>query len=197
MPLEPGTTLGSYSVTAKIRQKFAWLTRLSMKVPQELAKAAWARCIAHETPSSTGTMSKSLDDLPTRAEQDQAEAVQLYRLAAEQGVAGAQCRLGVAYAEGSGVPQDDKESVRWFRLAAAQGEVEAQGGLGLAYGVGRGVPQDFVASHMWMTIAAARLTGVAQHGAMKFRDTIAAAMTSKQIAEAQRLAKDWKPILDP
>ena len=142
-------------------------------------------------------MSKSLDDLPTRAEQDQAEAVQLYRLAAEQGIAGAQCRLGVAYAEGRGVPQDDKESVRWFRLAAAQGEAEAQGGLGLAYGAGRGVPQDFVASHMWMTLAAARLTGATQHGAMKFRDTIAAAMTSEQIAEAQRLAKDWKPILDP
>ena len=95
------------------------------------------------------------------------------------------------------MPQDDKESVRWFRLAAAQGEAEAQGGLGLAYGAGRGVPQDFVASHTWMTLAAARLTGATQHGAMKFRDTIAAAMTSEQIAEAQRLAKDWKPILDP
>ena len=100
-------------------------------------------------------MSKPFDDFPTRAEQDQAEAVQLYRLAAEQGIAGAQCRLGVAYAEGRGVPQDDTESVRWFRRAAAQGEAEAQGGLGLAYGAGRGVPQDFVASHMWMTLAAA------------------------------------------
>ena len=86
-------------------------------------------------------MSKSLDELPTRAEQDQAEAIQLYRLAAEQGIAGAQCRLGVMYAEGRGVTQDDEESVRWFRLAAEQGDAEAQGGLGLAYSTGRGVPQ--------------------------------------------------------
>ena len=40
-----------------------------------------------------------LDELPTRAEQEQAEAFQLYRVAAEQGITGAQCRLGVMYAE--------------------------------------------------------------------------------------------------
>ena len=138
-------------------------------------------------------MSKRLKELPTRAEQEQAETVQLYRLAAEQGVAGAQFRLGVVYAEGRGVAQDDKESVRWFRLAAEQGDAEAQGGLGLAYSAGRGVPQDFVASHMWITLAAARLTGATRHGALKFRDTIAAAMTSEQIAEAHRLAQEWTP----
>ena len=139
-------------------------------------------------------MSKSLDELPTRAEQDHAEAIQLYRLAAEQGVAGAQCRLGVMYAEGRGMTQDDKESVRWFHLAAEQGDAEAQGGLALAYSTGRGVPQDFVASHMWMTLAAARLTDMARHGALKFRDTIAAAMTAEQIAEAQRRAREWQPV---
>ena len=138
-------------------------------------------------------MSKSLDELPTHAEQEQAEAIQLYRLAAEQGIAGAQCRLGVMYAEGRGVARDDRESVRWFRLAAEQGDAEAQGGLGLAYGTGRGVPQDFVASHMWMTLAAAQLTGVTRNGALTFRNTIAAAMTSEQIAEAQRLAREWTP----
>ena len=138
-------------------------------------------------------MGKSLNELPTRAEQDQAEAMQLYRLAAEQGVAGAQCRLGVMYAEGRGVAQDDTESVRWFRLAAEQGDAEAQGGLGLAYGTGRRVPQDFVGSHMWMTLAAARLTGVARNGALKLHDTMASAMTPAQIAEAQHLAAEWTP----
>ena len=139
-------------------------------------------------------MSKSIDERPTRAEQDQAEATQLYRLAAEQGVAGAQSRLGVMYAEGRGVAQDDRESVRWFRLAAEQGDAEAQAGLGLAYGTGRGVLQDFVASHMWMTLAAAQLTGATLNGALKFRDTIAAAMTPEQIAEAQRLACEWDAV---
>ena len=138
-------------------------------------------------------MSKSFGELPTRSEQDQAEAFQLYRLAAEQGVAGAQCRLGVMHAEGRGVVQDDKEAVRWFRLAAEQGDAEAQGGLGLAYGTGRGVARDVVAAHMWMTLAAAQLTGATRTGALKFRATIAAAMTAKQAEEAQRLAAEWTP----
>ena len=139
-------------------------------------------------------MTKSLDELPTRAEQDQAEANQLYRLAAEQGVAGAQCRLAVMYADGRGVPQDNEEAVRWFRLAADQGDAEAQGGLGFAYGAGRGVPQDFVALHMWLTLAIAQLTGPTRHAASKFRNTIAATMTSPQVADAQRLGREWKPV---
>ena len=88
---------------------------------------------------------------------------------------------------------DDTEAVRWFRLAAEQGDAEAQGGLGLAYGTGRGVPRDVVAAHMWMTLAAAQLTGATRTGALKFRATIAAAMTAKQVAEAQRLAAEWTP----
>ncbi len=135
-------------------------------------------------------MTKRLDELPTRAEQEQAEAFQLYRLAAEQGIAGAQCRLGVMYAEGQGVMQDDRESVRWFRLAAEQGDAEAQAGLVLAYGTGLGVPQDVVASHMWMTLAAAQFTGVTRTG-LKFRATIAAAMSHEQIADARRFAREW------
>ncbi len=136
-------------------------------------------------------MTNRLDGLPTRAEQEQAEAFQLYRLAAEQGIAGAQCRLGVMYAEGQGVVQDDTESVRWFQLAAEQGDAEAQGALGLACGTGRGIPRDLVASHMWITLAVTQLTGMTRNGALKFRATIAAAMTSAQIAEAERLAREW------
>ena len=141
-------------------------------------------------------MSNSADRLATGVEQDQAEAFQLYRVAAEQGIAGAQCRLGVMYAEGRGVEQDERESVRWFRLAAAQGNAEAQGGLGLAYGTGRGVSQDFVASHVWMTLAAAGLTGETRKGALRFRATIAATMTSGQVSEAHRLAQEWTPTLE-
>ena len=138
-------------------------------------------------------MSKPLDGLPLGAEREQAEATQLYRLAAEQGVAGAQCRLGVMYAEGRGVAQDNTESVRWFRLAAEQGDAEAQAALGLAYAAGRGVAQDLVASYSWLTIAAAQLTGATRSGALKFRGSLVGAMSSEQIANAQRLAQEWTP----
>ena len=40
------------------------------------------------------------------------------RMAAEQGDAAAQCRLGLAYASGEGVARDAKEAVKWWRLAA-------------------------------------------------------------------------------
>lgn len=49
-----------------------------------------------------------------------------YRLAAEQGYADAQFRLGLMYAEGRGVAKDDAEAVRWYQLAAAQGHAGAQ-----------------------------------------------------------------------
>lgn len=129
----------------------------------------------------------------TRAEQEEVEAFELYRVAAEQGVAGAQSRLGVMYAEGRGVIQDDTQSARWFQLAAEQGDPEAQGGLGLAYAAGRGVSQDFVAAHMWISLAVAQLTGVTRNGALRFREAIAAGMTSEQVAAAERLAKGWTP----
>ena len=57
--------------------------------------------------------------------QNHAEAVRWYRLAAEQGHAGAQISLGLIL-EG----EDDAEAVRWYRLAADQGDAFAQYNLG-------------------------------------------------------------------
>jgi hypothetical protein len=47
---------------------------------------------------------------------------------------------------------------------------------------------------MWMNLACAALSGDDQKTAAKMRDEIAANMTSEQIAEAQRLAREWKPV---
>ena len=56
--------------------------------------------------------------------QDYVEAVRLFRLAAEQGIARSQTNLGNMYYLGQGVAQDDAEAVRLFRLAAKQDEQE-------------------------------------------------------------------------
>ena len=53
--------------------------------------------------------------------EDDAEAVKWYRKAAEQGLASAQCYLGLRYDFGKGVPEDDAEAVKWYRKAAEQG----------------------------------------------------------------------------
>jgi TPR repeat protein len=62
---------------------------------------------------------------------DEAEAVRLYRLAADQGYAAAQFNLGVCYRNGIGVAKDEAEAVRLYRLAADQGDAAAQRNLGV------------------------------------------------------------------
>ena len=128
--------------------------------------------------------------------QDDAEAIKWYRLAAAQGDAFAQFNLGIMYANGRGVPQDDAEAVKWFRLAAEQGNASAQYNLGVMYGKGRGVPQDYVQAHMWFNLAASLLTATEaekRDHAVRNRDIATSKMTPEQIAEAQKLAREWKP----
>ena len=112
---------------------------------------------------------------------------QYYLGATEQGDARAQYYLGAMYANGQGVPQDHAEASKWFRLAADQGDARAQYNLGAMYANGQGVPQDLVLAHMWFNLSAAG--GYPE----QVRDEIAGHMTPAQIAEAQKLAREWKP----
>jgi TPR repeat protein len=119
--------------------------------------------------------------------QEEAEAVKGYGRAAEQGNADAQMRLGVMYVDGRGA-QDDAEAVKWYRKAAEHGRASAQAVLGVMYESGLGVPPDNVLAHMWLSLAAAQGDG----DAAKLRDSLARFMTPDQIAEAQRLAREWQ-----
>ena len=110
-----------------------------------------------------------------------------YRLAAEQGEAGAQGNLGYMYRNGRGVPEDDVEAVRWYRLAAEQGEAIAQANLGFMYSRGEGVPEDDVLAYMWDNLAAAQGNEAAQRN----KDLVERRMTREQIAEGQRLSTEW------
>ena len=129
--------------------------------------------------------------------QDGTEALRWFRLAADQGFAGAQVNLGVAYQNGLGVQPDGTEALRWYRLAAEQGNASAQVHLGVMYQIGRGVPQDDVAAHMWFNLASAQSSGDERDFSVQLRDDVAAGMTAEQIAEAQRLAREWKPTVQP
>jgi TPR repeat protein len=64
--------------------------------------------------------------------QDYAEAVKWFRLAADQGHAGAQHNLGGMYGNGTGVAQDFTEAARLFKLAADQGFADAITNLGMS-----------------------------------------------------------------
>jgi len=124
--------------------------------------------------------------VPVQAQTPEIDAA---RARAEAGIAVAQYDLGVMYANGLGVPEDDAEAVRWYRLAADQGDASAQFNLGFMYVNGEGVPQDDVQAHMWFNLAASlRLTG--EFG-VRNRDSVAGRMNPTQIAEAERLAREW------
>ena len=121
--------------------------------------------------------------------QDDVQAVKWTRLAADQGDAWAQFHLGSMYRIGLGVPQDDAQAVKWYRLAADQGYALAPFHLGEMYTFGQGVPQDYVQAHKWYNLAAAE----GDVNGNKNRDTVAQLMTPQQIAQAQELARNWKP----
>ena len=128
--------------------------------------------------------------------QNYAEAIKWYGLAADQGHPGAQLNLGVMHKKGQGVPQDYAEAVKWYRLAADQGMGEAQYNLGVMYKNGPGLPQDYVQAHMWFNLAASQFPAWEKDkrgDAVKARDYLASKMTPAQIAEAQKLAREWEP----
>ncbi len=128
--------------------------------------------------------------------QDFAQAAAWYRQAADQGVAEAQHNLGVMYANGEGVAQDLTQAVAWYRQAADQGLAAAQDNLGGMYATGRGVPQNYVEAHKWRNLAASRATGDTQKEYAEARDALAKVMTPAQLAEAQRLAREWQAAFE-
>jgi uncharacterized protein len=119
---------------------------------------------------------------------DYATALRLMLPLAEQGDAAAQYELGFMYFDGQGIGRDYTAAVSWFRKAADQGNASAQVSLGQMYRDGQGVPQDYVIAHMWFNLAAASGNKIA----VKARDNVAARMTPAQVAEAQKLAREWK-----
>lgn len=104
---------------------------------------------------------------------------------AAQGDAEAQYNLGVMYR----VAEDYKQALFWYGKAAAQGFAPAQYNLGVMYESGLGVVKDYVQAHMWWNLVASR----GFDSGRKNRDRLEAKMTPRQIAEAQCLAREWKP----
>ena len=91
------------------------------------------------------------------------------------------------YRNGNGVTQDYAESVKWYRKAAERGYAWAQHNLGVMYTRGLGVVQNYVDAHVWLDLAAKQ----GNKKAAEISAIVAELMTPAQIAEAQRLAREW------
>ena len=158
-------------------------------VPQNNAEAAkWWRLAADQGNTfaqyNLGTLYEDGKGVP----QNKAEALKWYHLAAERGNDDAQFNVGVLYFAGVAVSENRIEAAKWFRRAADQGHTLAQAYLGLSYATGLGVPQDNIHAYMWLSLAAAR----GDQDAISNRNRVARRMTPAQIAEAQKLAREWK-----
>jgi uncharacterized protein len=81
----------------------------------------------------------------------------------------------------------DIDALTQFENDARKGRPDALYNLGLAYSTGQGVGVDYVAAHKWFNLAAMRGSEIAK----SWRAQISAEMNSGQIAEAQRLAREF------
>ncbi len=125
--------------------------------------------------------------------QDYEKAVQWFSRAAAQGDAVAEYQLGKMHGSGYGVPQDYAAAFRWFHRSAVKGYSRAQYHVGMMYKLGQGVPKNNVLAYMWLSLVASRPYDWDSRKASLARDAVAAGMTPDEVAEAQRLAREWKP----
>ena len=77
--------------------------------------------------------------------------------------------------------------MKWARKAAEQGNYLGQDLLGYLYANGQGVSQDYVQAHLWFNLSATQGYATGK----KNRDRAVELMTPAQIAEAQKLAREW------
>ncbi|MFQ5915995.1 MAG: tetratricopeptide repeat protein [Nitrospinota bacterium] len=114
-----------------------------------------------------------------------ADAVKWFRMAAAQGHAEAQFRLGkLAYYR-----ETPDEPRGWLCVAANQRHAGAMLELGSWNEAGFMRQMDHSRAYMWYSLAASN----GHESAAALKDQLAKKMTPDQVAEAERLVKEWKP----
>ena len=89
----------------------------------------------------------------SEGESERKLGLNLYRRAAEMGLANAQMALGNSLFNGDGVEADKEEAVSWYRRAAEQGSPLAQYKLGVCLINGEGVKADNEEAKKWLEMA--------------------------------------------
>ncbi len=126
------------------------------------------------------------------ARHDYARAAKALLPLAARGNARAQTCLGFMFATGRGVPQDYAVASGWYRRASDQGNALAQYMLGLLYDKGQGVPQDEVEAFKWLDLAVAGAAPDDRYFWARIRDDVGFKLNRDELAEAQRLAQQFR-----
>lgn len=161
---------------------------LGKGLPQDLRQARhWYELAANQGYAQAQVSLGALHELGMGVPRDFTQARNWYEKAAAQGDASGEVSLGAIYEHGLGVPTDFAQARHWYEKAAAQGDALAQLSLGALYEEGQGVSQDYVQAYMWYELAASQ-----DKTSTWTLDNLAKRMTQAQIANAQRLAREWK-----
>lgn len=141
-------------------------------------------------------------------QENKAEAAILFAQASKQGLAEAQFHLFRAYEQGIGVPKDSRKAANLLRRAANQGHAGAQAYLGEAFLKGQdamGISRDFKKSYFWLWLAinswfAGQMSPfyslLYYYYASEIFSEVSNKMSQRQIADTERLIRDWEPILE-
>tara|TARA_B100000405_G_scaffold123301_1_gene86284 strand:+ start:179 stop:865 length:687 start_codon:yes stop_codon:yes gene_type:complete len=100
------------------------------------------------------------------------EAAKWFRIAADNGHAGAQYNLGIMAFLGQGMTKDYTKAAKWFRMAGEQNHAAAQYNLGFLYYVGRGVAKDDASAYVWIDRAASLGDKKAEQALYTLRKTL-------------------------
>ena len=130
-------------------------------------------------------------------EQDYQEAAKWFERAAGQSLEEAlrntrafeAGHLGRKFPIVAGAPSPTMET---YREGIVYVLATAKGALGELYAMGLGVPRDYVRAHKWLNLAAASLPpGDERDYFAEGRDYLAVQMSPHEIADAQRMAREW------
>jgi TPR repeat protein len=137
--------------------------------------------------------------------QDYEKIIKIIQKKAEQGNESAQFELADMYLYGDilspsskplFISQDYQQAISWYLKIAEQGgsfAYCARSQLGWIYSKGEGVPQNYVEAYKWFILAALEPDEFLAKHYVEARDALRLKMSPQQIAEAQKLAKEFRP----
>jgi len=186
------------SQSAAAQERMGLLTEHGKGTARDLAAAAkWYQKAAEQGDVPAQSHLGRLYRIGAGVPRDAALAAKWSIKAATQSNALAQANLGYMSLEGFGLPADPAAAAGWFKRAAEQGDASAMLGLATLCESGKGVPKDLVQAHKWYALAGIddgeydeELFARAKHLA----STLAEKKTPAQIAQAEQLARDFRPV---
>ncbi|MEA1675795.1 tetratricopeptide repeat protein [Nitrospirillum sp. BR 11163] len=173
---------------AEAQTYLGWMYEKGLGVPVDYARAqAWYTKAANKGHAHALNNLGSLYYLGNGVPKDAPKGISLFRKAAKKGDAQAQMNLAMIYYLGHDAPKDDAEAAHWARAAARQGNPHAQILLARLYDTGAGLPRNPVLAYTLTMLSGNN------PDAQALRTRLDGELTTAQKAEAQTLAKTWRP----